>query len=110
MCLHTSIVLMAIASNLHVIVTGMAFMEGIFPTQGKIGGGNNLNEVHEVVRRFARNLLRIVQWVQVVIGPRKRLRAHFCNYIIWKLRSKSQGVDLMSEDMTTLDRGIEVVV
>lgn len=67
------------------------------PAQRQVGGGDNLDEVHEVVSLFVGLVLGIVQWIHVVVSPSHALLANLSNNIVRQLRAEAKMVDLMRE-------------
>lgn len=110
MCLNTPIILVAISSNAHIIRARMAGKVLLFPSKRKIGGGDDLHEVHVVVRRLTGFFLSVVQRVDVMVCPWQCLRAHLLRNLFWQLRSKAEVMDLVREYVASFHRRIEVVI
>jgi hypothetical protein len=85
----------------------------LFPAKGQVSGRDHLDEVHEVEGLLIGDLIRVVEWVDVMASPAARtgvlvLLLHVCDDSIAQLRSEAQVVDLVRKSMRVLV--LEVVV
>ena len=71
----------------------------LLPAQRQVGGRHNLDEVHVVVGLFVGLLFRIVERVEVVVGPSHILLANARDHLVRQLRSEAQVVHFVGESV-----------
>lgn len=87
MCLDTAVMLVTILPKVNLIRSNVFGIAIVFPTKRKVRGRDNLDEVHEIVGWITRDLLGIIQRIQMVIGPWVGLGGQ--DYIVWYLRPEA---------------------
>lgn len=81
------------------------------PPEWEIARTNHLDKIHIIERRIVRDLLRLIQRVQMMVRPRHRiLRSEPLCHAFRHLGTEAQMMDLMRKGMRIPVRGIQIVV